>query len=140
MILFPIPLQEAKGPGISVLFFYLTHSFVPVNPKERLFAAYCLFKQLTFNQLHVDMEIPDFEDEVKLLEGLQHKNVHAFIKLYKDYSEDLLVLAYTLIGDPALSSRAVHKLFTDLWEQGRFTNIHPPLYHFLHLELRKICR
>lgn len=86
------------------------------------------------------METTDFEDELKLLDGLKLRNIHAFIKLYKDYSEDLLVLAYTLIGDPALSSRAVDKLFTNLWEQGRFTGIQPPLHHFLYSELRKICQ
>lgn len=85
------------------------------------------------------MENTDFEDELKLLEGLKHKNIHAFIKLYKDYSEDLLVLAYSLVGDAALSSRAVETLFTGLWEQGQFANVHPPLHHFLYSELRKIC-
>jgi hypothetical protein len=86
------------------------------------------------------METTDFEDELKLLEGLKHRNIHAFIKLYKDYSEDLLVLAYTLIGDPALSSLAVDRLFTTLWEQGQFAHIGPPLHHFLYSELRKLCQ
>lgn len=86
------------------------------------------------------METIDFEDEQQLLDGLKHKNIHAFIRLYKDYSEDLLVLAYTLVGDAALSSRAVDRLFTNLWEQSRFTEIRPPLHHFLYSELRKICQ
>jgi hypothetical protein len=92
-----------------------------------------------FTKSRAGMEITDFEDEHKLLDGLKHRNIHAFIKLYKDYSEDLLVLAYTLIGDPTLSSRAVDRLFTSLWEQGQFSHINPPLHHFLYSELRKIC-
>ena len=86
------------------------------------------------------MKTHDFEDELKLLEGLKQRNIHAFIKLYKDYSEDLLVLAYTLVGDPVLSSRAVDGLFTRLWEEDVFTNINPPIHHFLYSELRNICK
>ena len=85
------------------------------------------------------VENTDFRDELALLEGLKRRNVHAFIRLYKEYSEDLLVLAYTLTGDPILSSQAVDMLFTDLWDKGSFTDITPPIHHFLYSELRKYC-
>lgn len=82
----------------------------------------------------------DFRDELTLLEGLKRRNVHAFIRLYREYSEDLLVLAFTLTDDPILSSQAVDMLFTDLWEKGSFTDIAPPIHHFLYSELRQYCK
>lgn len=82
----------------------------------------------------------DFKDEHILLDGLKEKNIHSFIKLYKEYSEDLLVLAYTLTGDPILSSQAVDQLFTILWEKDVFTHVKPPIHHFLYSELRKYCQ
>jgi hypothetical protein len=82
----------------------------------------------------------DFEDEYVLLEGLKNKNVNAFATLYKEYSEDLLLLAYTLVGDAHLCHRAVDALFTDLWEKDVFTHITPPIHHFLYSELRKNCK
>jgi hypothetical protein len=86
------------------------------------------------------MEPADFEDELVLLEGLKNKSIKAFSALYKEYSEDLLLLAYTILGDPTLSHRAVDKLFIDLWEKQVFTNITPPIHHFLYSELRKNCK
>jgi DNA-directed RNA polymerase specialized sigma24 family protein len=86
------------------------------------------------------MENPDFEDELVLLEGLKSKNIKAFAKLYKEYSEDLLLLAYTLTGDPALCHQAVDGLFIELWEKGSLTNIVPPIHHFLYSEIRKKCK
>lgn len=86
------------------------------------------------------MESPDFEDEFVLLEGLKNKDIKAFARLYKEYSEDLLLLAYTLTGDPVLCERAVDKLFTDLWEKGMPATVTPPIHHFLYSELRKNCK
>lgn len=86
------------------------------------------------------MENSDFPDELVLLEGLKNKDIKAFATLYKEYSEDLLLLAYTLMGDPALSHRAVDNLFTDLWEKQVFADITPPIHHFLYSELRKNCK
>lgn len=86
------------------------------------------------------MENADFEDELTLLEGLKNKNVKAFATLYKEYSEDLLLFAYTLTGDPVLCHQAVDNLFIELWEKGKFTLITPPIHHFLYSELRKNCK
>jgi len=82
----------------------------------------------------------DFEDELALLEGLKAKNVQAFSKLYKLYSEDLLLLAFALTGDPLRCERAVDKLFLDLWEKDMSAVITPPIHHFLYSELRKNCK
>ena len=86
------------------------------------------------------MENNDFADELVLLEGLKNKNIKAFAKLYKEYSEDLLLLAFTLVNDPLLSNRAVDNLFIALWEKKVFDDITPPLHHFLYSELRKCCK
>jgi hypothetical protein len=85
------------------------------------------------------MKEADFKDEFVLLEGLKDRNIHSYIRLYKEYSEDLLVLAYTLTGDPILASNAVDRLFTALYEKDLFMHVEPPLHHFLYSELRKYC-
>jgi RNA polymerase sigma-70 factor (ECF subfamily) len=85
-------------------------------------------------------EHADFADELALLDGLKNKNVKAFATLYKEYSEDLLLFAFTLTGDPALCHQAVDNLFIELWENGKFTLITPPIHHFLYSELRKNCK
>ncbi|AXY76066.1 hypothetical protein D3H65_19670 [Paraflavitalea soli] len=86
------------------------------------------------------MDHADFEDELTLLEGLKNKNIKAFAALYKEYSEDLLLFAYTLTGDPALCHEVVDGLFIELWEKGDFTQITPPIHHFLYSELRIKCK
>ncbi len=62
--------------------------------------------------------VNDFADELALLEELKNKNIKAFAILYKEYSEDLLLFAYTLTGDPAQCHQAVDSLFIELWEKG----------------------
>lgn len=86
------------------------------------------------------MENADFADELELLEELKNKNIKAFATLYKEYSEDLLLFAYTLTGDPAQCHQAVDSLFIELWEKGDFTLITPPLHHFLYSEIRNRCK
>ncbi|WP_315818058.1 hypothetical protein [Paraflavitalea speifideaquila] len=82
------------------------------------------------------MDNSDFEDELVLLEGLKSKNIKAFSVLYKTYSEDLLLLAYTLTGDPALCHQVVDNLFIELWEKGTFTQVtpHPSFPLFSHTQ------
>ncbi len=86
------------------------------------------------------MDNSDFEDELVLLEGLKSKNIKAFSALYKSYSEDLLLLAYTLTGDPGLCHQVVDKLFIELWEEGGFTEVTPPIHHFLYSAIRRHCQ
>lgn len=98
-----------------------------------------LLKQIMSTE-PIGMENTGFEDELALLEGLKSKNIKAYATLYKIYSEDLLLLAYTLTGDPVLCQQTVDNLFIELWEKGTFTHITPPIHHFLYSELRKNCK
>lgn len=78
-------------------------------------------------------------EEQALLKALANREVKAFIQLYKDYGEDLLILGYSLLGDPAEAEEKVEDLFERLWEEGDFENVDPPLYRYLAAEMRKAC-
>ena len=85
------------------------------------------------------MKAADFIDEDQLLEDLKKRDISAFAKLYKEYSEDLLILAFTLLGDATQSSQKVDELFVKLWEYNKFESITPPIHHYLYTEIRKAC-
>ncbi len=85
------------------------------------------------------MKTIDFEDEINLLEKLKHKDVQAFARFYNEYSKDLLILAFTILGDAPASAKKVDELFTHLWEENKFDTIQPPIHNYLYTALRKIC-
>ncbi|MFT3822371.1 MAG: hypothetical protein QM731_00575 [Chitinophagaceae bacterium] len=86
------------------------------------------------------MDAAEFDKQMELLQRLKNKEVGAFEELSKEYSEDLLLLAYTILKNPEDSAKAVECLFTALWEREQFDDVTPPLHHFLYRELKKCCR
>lgn len=78
-------------------------------------------------------------EEQALLKALAKRDIKAFIQLYKDYGEDLLILAYSMLEDPKKAEQMVDNFFEDLWEKADFEHIELPLYRYLATEMRKAC-
>jgi DNA-directed RNA polymerase specialized sigma24 family protein len=85
------------------------------------------------------MQANDIEAEKALLSKLKSKDIRAFKRFYKEYSDDLLILAYSLLENAALAIAAVDELFERLWIDAKFEYIDPPIHRFLTAELRKNC-
>jgi hypothetical protein len=85
------------------------------------------------------MKTSDFEAERALLAALKSKDIKAFKRFYKEYSDDLLILAFSLLENAGLAIRAVDELFERLWVDEKFEYIDPPIHRFLYKELRKNC-
>lgn len=88
----------------------------------------------------VRMDTTDFNQQLLLLQRLKDKDPDAFVQLSNDYSEDLLLLAYTIVRNSEQSTLAVEYLFAQLWEGDHFNDVTPPLHHFLYKELKRCCR
>lgn len=73
------------------------------------------------------------------MKALAKRDIKAFVQLYKDYGEDLLILGYSLLGDAREAEETVENLFERLWEEADFESIEPPLYRYLAAEMRKAC-
>ena len=86
------------------------------------------------------MKSLDFADEFTLLNELKCRNFDAFSWLCKEYSEDLLILAYTILGDASLANEKVEKLFIVLWGNNKLGNITLPIHKYLSTELQNLCR
>lgn len=85
------------------------------------------------------MKENDIEAEKFLLSRLKSRDIKAFKRLYKEYSDDLLILAYSLLENATLAINAVDELFERLWMDAKFDYIDPPIHRFLSAELRKNC-
>ena len=85
------------------------------------------------------MKSTDLETEQALLMKLRNKDIKAFKLFYKEYSDDLLILAYSLLENASLAIRAVDELFEHLWMDAKFEAIDPPIHLYLYTELRKKC-
>lgn len=85
------------------------------------------------------MDANDYDKERDLLKQLENKEIKAFRRFYKEYSDDLLILAYMLLESNTLAIRAVDELFERLWVEARFEYIEPPIHKFLVSELHKAC-
>ena len=82
----------------------------------------------------------ELQEERLLLNALEERNMKAFIQLYKNYGEDLLIFAYTHLQDPRLAAKTVDDFFESLWLDANFTAINPPIYTFLVDQMKKICK
>ena len=78
-------------------------------------------------------------DEHKLLEELKRKDIQAFARFHSEYSNDLLIFAFTLLEDAPLAIKKVDELFLSMWEENKLDNIELPIYNYLCQELRKLC-
>ena len=86
------------------------------------------------------MKTNDLETEQQLLNKLKSRDIQAFKQFYKEYSDDLLILAFSLLDNASLAIRTVDELFERLWVDAKFDSIDPPIHKFLYAELKKNCR
>ncbi|MES1159648.1 MAG: hypothetical protein ABUM51_02740 [Bacteroidota bacterium] len=70
---------------------------------------------------------------------MRNRDIKAFKLFYKEYSDDLLILAFSLLENASLAIRTVDELFERLWVDATFESIEPPIHRFLYAELRKNC-
>jgi hypothetical protein len=87
----------------------------------------------------MEMDAEEFSKEEILLTELEKRNIKAFMRLYKNYGEDLLIYAYSQLNDRRQAVRTVDEFFEDLWAAVRFKEIKPPIYRYLLEQMRGIC-
>ena len=86
------------------------------------------------------MKNNEWREERLLLGALEERNMKAFMQLYKNYGEDLVIFAYTRLRDPQVATKTVDDFFESLWLDANFTTINPPIYRFLVDQMKKICK
>ncbi|MGC4038737.1 MAG: hypothetical protein QM764_22430 [Chitinophagaceae bacterium] len=86
------------------------------------------------------MKTLDFEEQLYLLSELKHRNIKAFSRFYHEFSPDVFVLAFNLLNNEDQSRKKVDELFSNLWEENKFSDITPPIHNYLYNEMRKICK
>lgn len=87
----------------------------------------------------MELDTHEFNEESTLLSELQKRNIRAFMRLYRNYSEELLIFTYGQLLDRQLAVKTVDEFFEDLWEAAKFKEITPPIYKYLITQLRGIC-
>ena len=85
------------------------------------------------------MDRKDLNKEKALLKALGRRDINAFEHLCKEYEEDILILAYSLLKDPLAAARTVDQFFKKLWEEANFETVKPPIYKYLVAEFLKAC-
>ena len=85
------------------------------------------------------MDPKDLHEEKALLTALGRRDIKAFKHLYKEYEEDILILAYSLLKDPRAAARTVDQFFEKLWEEANFETVEPPIYKYLVAGILKAC-
>ncbi|MBN9386102.1 MAG: hypothetical protein J0H74_35420 [Chitinophagaceae bacterium] len=85
------------------------------------------------------MSPKELQEEKAFLQALGRRDIKAFIRLYKEYGEDILILTYSLLQDAHAAAKMVDQFFEKLWEDTDFESIDPPIYKYLSAEIRKMC-
>src|ERR1700754_1969953 len=86
----------------------------------------------------MEMNENQLNEEKMLLNDLEKRNIRAFMRLYRNYNEDLLIFAYSHLHDRRVAIKTVEKFFEDLWSMAKFTEIDPPIYRYLVGQMRTI--
>ena len=84
-------------------------------------------------------QLDPYAEERELLLALEKREVKAFLRLFKDYNDDLMIFAYSQLNNQKKAEETVQELFEELWTAGRFAEMNPPIYKFLVGELSRIC-
>jgi hypothetical protein len=87
----------------------------------------------------MNMNAEEVKQEKMLLTALENKCMKAFMELYKNYGEDLLIYAYSQLQDPRLAVQTVDEFFENLWSDAKCMKIKPPIYKSLLARMRVIC-
>ena len=75
----------------------------------------------------------------KILQGLKNGDITAFKTLINEYSEDMVILAYSIIGDPVKANDIVSDVLYRLWKDGREKEIETPLSTYLYKQVKFEC-
>lgn len=86
------------------------------------------------------MKLDPLAEEIKLLELLKKRDIKAFIQLYKNNKDDLILFAFSQLEDRAKAAESIDELFEWLWAADRFGEMKPPVYQYLLERLREIIQ
>jgi len=78
-------------------------------------------------------------EESTIIQQLRKHDVEAFKALMVDHSEDMVILAYTLLRDPGRANAAVSEVLRSLWDGNLLEGIDLPLHVFLFSEVQRAC-
>lgn len=81
----------------------------------------------------------DADPEKTFKQELEKRDIKAFIRLYKSYHEDLLILAYAQLDNRKLAIEFVQEFFEELWSKERFVTIEGSLYSHIAQKLKYFC-
>jgi hypothetical protein len=85
------------------------------------------------------MNFTEYNEEQKMLVALENRDVKAFMRLGREYKDDLIIYAFSHLNDRRLAVDTVDEFLDDLWAEGRFAGVEPPIYRFLIGQLSLIC-
>jgi len=69
-----------------------------------------------------------------------HKqDIRQFKIIIIDHFEDMVLLAYILLGNSKKADEIVSDLLIELWATGRLNNVSEPIHEFLFTEVRRVC-
>ncbi|HMH22856.1 MAG TPA: hypothetical protein VK563_13815 [Puia sp.] len=77
--------------------------------------------------------------ETELIQQLRQRHIKAFKTLVIDYSEDMLLYAYTLIGSANKSNDIVGRVLYRIQTDGNLEGVEPPLHLYLYGLVKDAC-
>lgn len=81
----------------------------------------------------------DRDAEQAFMQELEMRSVKAFVRLYKSYHENFLIVAYTVLDNNKQAIEVVQEFFEELWSNENFLAIEGPLYRHLVQRLESFC-
>ena len=77
--------------------------------------------------------------ETELLQQLRQRHIKAFKALVIEYSEDMLLYAYSLTGNAIKANDIVSRILYGILIEGNLEGVEPPLHLYLYGLVRDAC-
>jgi DNA-directed RNA polymerase specialized sigma24 family protein len=80
------------------------------------------------------------DSNTELLSRLKEHDLMAFEDIVIEYSEDMVILAYSILEDSASANEVVTSVIRELWSSDAIRRLNHPIEKSLFSEIRIACR
>jgi len=74
----------------------------------------------------------------KTIRRLRKQDSKALLRASEEHSENMVILAFTILGNSEEANVLVRDLLLTLWELG-FPGAYAPLHRYLYVQVKKAC-
>jgi hypothetical protein len=79
------------------------------------------------------------DDDIEILQQLRNRDIKAFKRVCCDHSENMTMLAFSVLQDIRKADQVVDDVLFSLWNHTDLSTVTVPIQQFLYVQVLKFC-